>query len=304
MGKPSNAKPFARETTEGFLYSIDVSAGTINTYREALESFARWLGAKRRIDRPTLRAYKDWLKAHRAANTAATYLAALRRFFQYGVSEGLLSYNPMEGIKGVRRPRGHLRQDLSREELRALLNSVDRRTKLGKRDFAIINLMVRNGLRVIEIQRVNMGDLETRQGRKILRVLGKGRDARDEFVVLSEPTVQALLSYLACRKGSKKGLLSPREPLFVGVGGSNKHKRLTTRQINRRVNYYLKKAGVKTRKISPHSLRHSFVTLAIQSGASIVEAQIAARHRSIETTRTYFHEHDRLEAPIEDKIKI
>lgn len=281
------------------MHSIDVSAGTINTYREALESFVRWLGPTQNVDRPTVRAYKDWLKAHRAANTAATYLAALRRFFHYAVFEGLLSYNPLEGIKVVRRPRGHLRQDLSRDDICAVLNSIDRRTQLGKRDFAIINLMVRNGLRVIEIQRANAGDLEARQGRKILRVLGKGRDTRDEFVVLAEPTIQALRDYLACRKK-----LRPHEPLFVGVGGSNKNKRLTTRQINRRVNYYLKKAGVKTRRISPHSLRHSFVTLAIQSGASLIEAQIAARHRSIETTRLYFHEHDRLKAPIEDKIKI
>jgi len=299
MRKWSDAKLFAHETIEGFLHSIDVSAATANTYREALESFAHWLGPKRKIDRLTLRAYKEWLKAHRAANTAATYLAALRRFFQYALFEGLLSYNPLEGVKGVRRPRGHLRQDLSREEIRAVLKEIDRRTELGKRDFAMINLMVRNGLRVVEIQRANAGDLETRQGRKILRVLGKGRDTRDEFVVLAEPTVQALQDYLACRRK-----LRPHDPLFAGVGGSNTHKRLTTRQVNRRVNYYLKKAGVKTRKISPHSLRHSFVTLAIQSGASLIEAQIAARHRSIETTRVYFHEHDRLEAPIEDKIKI
>lgn len=298
MGKPSN-KLFTRETIEGFLGSIDVSTGTSRTYREALESFARWLGSTRKVDRLTVRAYKDWLKAHRAANTTATYLTVLRRFFQYCVSEGLSRDNPVEGIKGVRRPQGHLRQDLSRDEIRAVFDAIDRRTQLGKRDFAIINLMVRNGLRGIEIQRANVGDLETRQGRKILRVLGKGRDTRDEFVVLAKPTMQALQDYLACRKK-----LRPHEPLFVGVRGSNKNKRLTTRQINRRVNYYLKKAGVKTRRISPHSLRHSFVTLAIQSGATIIEAQIAARHRSIETTRVYFHEHDRLEAPIEDKIRI
>lgn len=299
MGKASNAKLFAHETIEGFLHSIDVSSATINTYRKALEGFALWLGPRRKPDRLALRAYKEWLKAHRAANTAATYLAALRRFFQYCVLEGLLSYNPLDGIKGVRRPRGHLRQDLSRAEIRAVLDVIDRRTQIGKRDFAMINLMVRNGLRVIEIQRANFGDLETRQGRKILRVLGKGRDARDEFVVLAEPTIQALQDYLSCRKK-----LRSHDPLFAGVGGSNIRKRITTRQVNRRVNYYLKKAGVKTRKISPHSLRHSFVTLAIQSGASLIEAQIAARHRSIETTRIYFHEHDRLEAPIEDKIKI
>jgi integrase/recombinase XerC/integrase/recombinase XerD len=152
---------------------------------------------------------------------------------------------------------------------------------------------------VIEVQRANVGDIESRQGRQILRVFGKGRDERDEFVVLTDPAIHAIQDFLSVRRA-----LKPHEPLFIGLGGRNYGKRLTTRTISRQVNAYMMKSGIKNKKISPHSLRHSFVTLAIQSGASIVEAQVAARHRSIETTRVYFHEHDRLDAPVEDKIEI
>ncbi len=287
---------------EDFVNSLDVNPSSIRTYREGLKNFLNWRNGRppeALVTPSEIKLYKEWLRQHHAANTVATYLVALRRFFQYCVAEGLYPENPVENVKGIRRPRGHLRQDISREGLRMLFDSVDRSTLMGKRDFAIMNLMARNGLRVIEIVRANVGDIENRRGRQILRIWGKGRDERDEFVVLAEPTVQALADWLAARGPAK-----PSDPLFVGVRARNKGRRLTTRQVNRIINRYLIKTGLKTEKISPHSLRHSFVTLAIQSGASIIEAQIAARHKSIETTRVYFHEHDRLESPTEDKIQI
>lgn len=290
------------ELIESFIDSLDVNPASTRTYREGLKNFLNWRNGKpphALVTQSEIKLYKEWLRQCRAANTVATYLVALRRFFQYCVAEGFYAENPVENVKGIRRPRGHLRQDISREGLRALFNSVDRSTLMGKRDFAIMNLMARNGLRVIEIVRANVGDIENRRGRQILRIWGKGRDERDEFVVLSEPTVQALEDWLVARGPAK-----PSDPLFVGVRARNKGGRLTTRQVNRIINRYLIKTGLKNEKISPHSLRHSFVTLAIQSGASIIEAQIAARHRSIETTRVYFHEHDRLESPTEDKILI
>jgi integrase/recombinase XerD len=287
---------------EDFINSLDVSPSSMRTYREGLKNFLNWRNGRPPeavVTQSEIKLYKEWLRQNRAANTVATYLVALRRFFQYCVAEGLYPENPVENVKGIRRPRGHLRQDISREGLRKLFDAVDRTTLMGKRDFAMITLMARNGLRVIEIVRANVGDIENRRGRQILRIWGKGRDERDEFVVLAEPTVHALEDWLAARGPAKSS-----DPLFIGVRARNKGGRLTTRQVNRIINRYLIKAGLKTEKISPHSLRHSFVTLAIQSGASLVEAQIAARHRSIETTRVYFHEHDRLESPTEDKIVI
>jgi site-specific recombinase XerD len=296
-----------QEASRRFLQSLDVSPNTVRTYREALKSFTRWLNDRSDppLDANTLKAYREWLKAQRAANTVLTYWVALRRFFQFAVAEGLLDRNPLEGMKGLRRPQGHLRRDLTRAELRAVFETIDRSTELGKRDFAMINLMVRGGLRVIEVQRANVGDLETRQGRKILRIWGKGRDERDEFVVLTGPAEQALLEYLACR-----GNPEPEAPLFARVANDNDERlrrgdqRLSTRHIRRRITHYLEQAGVKTDKTTAHSLRHSFVTLAIEGGASLVEAQAAARHRSIQTTMIYFHEHGRLENPVEDRIEI
>jgi len=294
-----------QEAIPAFLESLDVSANTVRTYREALKSFARWVGAHDGAEAEpspeTVRAYREWLKRERSANTVLTYWVALRRFFQYAVLNDLIQKNPVEGLKGLRRPRGHLRRDLTRSELRAVFDAIDTSTELGKRDYAMISLMARNGLRIIEVHRADVGDLDTRQHRRVLHIWGKGRDERDEFVVLARPTEDVLEDYLNTR-----GAMEANEPLFTKASGSNHNgdARLSTRHIRRRITHYFEQAGVKSDRISVHSLRHSFVTLAIEGGATLMEAQAAARHRSIQTTMVYFHEHGRLDNPIEDRIDI
>lgn len=284
-----------------FWRTLDLSPSTRRTYREALKNFFGWCRQMpaEAIGTETIRAYKEWLQTERAANTVSTYLVALRRYFAYLIEQGRLLSNPAQAFKGPRKSRGHLRSDLSRQEIRALLEAIDCLNPLGLRDFAMINLMVRGGLRLIEVQRANVGDIEAQQGRRILRIWGKGRAERDEFVVLTEPTERAIADYLATR-----GPLGPSDPLFASQGGRNGGGRLSRRTIRRRVTYYMQKVGVKRARVSAHSLRHSFVTLAIEGGASILQAQTAARHRSIQTTLVYFHEHGRLADPVEDKIRI
>ncbi len=300
-----------QKMTEAFFVKIDVTANTTRTYREALKTFYKWWESESHqpLTKETLRQFRDWLKESRAVNTLMTYSVALKRFFKFAVSQGFLDQNPMDDLKQVRRPSGHLRRDLTRVELRSVFDAIDRTGELGKRDFAMINLMARNGLRIIEVQRSNYGDLEQRLGRTILRVLGKGRDERDEFVVLSEVAEAALMDYLNCRNALKSS-----SPLFIRNTAQSRpskpgntqqvEARVSVRHIRRRVTGYFTKVGVKTPKTTVHSLRHSFVTLAIQGGASIIEAQAAARHRSVQTTMIYFHEHGRLDNPIEDRIKI
>ncbi|MFB6285266.1 MAG: tyrosine-type recombinase/integrase [Candidatus Bipolaricaulia bacterium] len=305
IGSEVSGVPAWQEAIPAFLNSLDVSSNTVRTYEEALKSFTRWLashdGTEAEPSPETVRAYREWLKGERSANTVLTYWVALRRFFQYAVVNDHIQKNPVEGLKGLRRPRGHLRRDLTRGELRAVFEAIDTSTELGKRDYAMINLMARNGLRIVEIHRANVGDLEARQHRQIMRIWGKGRDERDEFVVLAEPTEAALDDYLDTR-----GAAASNEPLFTKASGSSPQgeARLSTRHIRRRITRYFELAGVKTDRTSVHSLRHSFVTLAIEGGATLMEAQAAARHRSIQTTMVYFHEHGRLDNPVEDRIDI
>lgn len=288
---------------EEFFNSLDVSEGTIRTYREGLKSFFRWrkrMKYQGEIDQSQVQNYKKWLKESKSANTTSTYIVSLRRFLGFCVSVGKLATNPAENVRGVKRIRGHLKSDLSKQEIRKLFKSINRSTKIGKRDFAMVNLMVRCGLRLIELKRADVGDMEARNKRSILWIRGKGRDEKEEFVVLTQPSLEAVYDYLDTRLEK----LSKESPLFVGAGGKNRGERLTTRTIRRRVTKYLCEAGLKSDRITSHSLRHSFVTLAIEGGATIEKTRAAARHRSIATTQVYFHEHDRLKEPVEDKIDV
>lgn len=294
------------QAIEGFLAYVDVAATTARTYEAAIRHFMKWLDecsftpCLADLDEQIVKSFRTYLLRERAVNTAQTYMVALKQFCRYASRVGLLSRDPMDGLKGVRSPQGHLKRDLTCKELRTLFDAIDRNTEAGKLDYAMVNLMARNGLRIIEVHRGNVGDLETRQGRRILRVWGKGRDERDEFAVLSDTTEQVIDDYLSVRPS-----IRPSEPLFVNPRGSkNQGMRISTRHIRRRITRHMEAAGVKDVRTSVHSLRHSFITLAIESGASLLEVRAAARHRSVQTTLCYFHEHGRLENPIEDRIEI
>lgn len=281
-----------------FLVSVDVSETTKSTYEHGLRSFFNWFEDQNyRLEQPAIKAYKEYLQDKFAANTVSTYIVALRRFFDWAVNSGIFPYNPAENIKGAKSSRTHLREDLSLEEVKSVLGCIDSSDEMGARDRAIITLMVKNGLRISEVKNLNLGDLSTQSGRKVLYVKGKGRDEKDEFVVLSPETEKVLNRYLAYRENTIS-----TKPLFAGVGNRNHGGRLTAHGIGQRVYGYFKQAGIKRDKITVHSLRHSFVTLLISNGASLEKTRTAARHQSTETTRRYYHEHDRLTDPIEDKL--
>lgn len=289
-----------KKLRQRYLHSIDVAESTLNIYRKALWAFMKWREEQAytgKIDRAQVKEYRAWLRTKRAAGTVRMYFGTVKRFLQWCVDEGYLLRNPAQGLKSAKVSQGHTRANLTKEEIQKLFNIVDTGTLIGKRDLLIISLKARCGLRDIEIMRSNLSDLEERDGHLLLWVQGKGRDAKNDYVVLPEPAKEALYDYLEARKGAINS-----NALFVSLAQRNYGKRMTSRSVRRQVNRYLKEAGLKSDKITPHSLRHSFVTLAIESGIPIHKVQHAARHRSIATTQIYYHENNRLKEPVEEQI--
>lgn len=94
----------------------------------------------------------------------------------------------------------------------------------------------------------------------------------------------------------------PAEPLFTSHSNNSNHQRLTTRSISRVIHDYYRKAGIFSKRITPHSLRHTAITLALKGGATVQEAQTMARHKSINTTMIYAHNIERLIHAAEFKI--
>jgi len=282
-----------------FLAAQDIKEISKKAYQKGLEKFINWLLTEEvtQPDRQTILKFKSHLiDSELSANTVNSYLVAVKRFFAY--LEGIKKYpNIAKDIKGVKQPKIHLREALTVSQVKELLSQFDTSSLLGKRDFAIVNLMARTGLRTIEVIRANIEDIRQEGGEALLFVQGKGRDSKDSFVLLTEKALNPILAYLKAR-----GRPTPKEPLFASLSDRNKGKRLTTRTIRGLIKESLRKINVESNKLSAHSLRHSFATLSLRAGAPLIQVKEALRHASIETTQKYLHNIDRIEKGAERYI--
>ncbi|GIV60657.1 site-specific integrase [Rhodocaloribacter litoris] len=271
-------------------YLKNKSPETVGTYRRSLHEFERWFALQKRhggfrftVD--GVKAYKKYLMQTRGLHqvSVSTYLTALRRFCQYLVDIGLLAENPARSVKGNRRPTTHSRSVLTKTEIDALLEAVDTTTRLGKRDRAIIYMMLFAGLSEIEIVRADVQDLEQTLLGWFLRVQGKGHTIKDQQVPIDPPVMDAIRLYLDAR-----GRIRPEDPLFVSHGRRSEGQRLNTRSVRSRINGYLKTAGVKRRGVTPHSLTHTAALIWLNDGMSLEEVRRRMRHGTLETTMIYF----------------
>ena len=289
-----------------FILSHDISASSRVTYAHALGQFGRWC-SEQTIEKPTredILSYKLWVDEREWSSfTKAIYLVVVRQFFTW-LDDQRLYENVARGIKSARRfVKNHKKDSLPIESIKRLFDVVGRSTLQEKRDFAIINLLVRTGLRLKEISQAMLGDLEVAEDASKLWVHGKGRSGKDEFVLLTKEALQPIQNYID--QMADKGHQS--SPLFCSLSNRNYGKRLTTFSLSRMIKKYLRKACMNSKRISAHSLRHTFGVLAIQAGASLYEVQLAMRHMAPSTTEVYLGDIERLkrlEASPERKISI
>lgn len=269
-------------------YLEDKSDETVGTYRRTLNEFQRYIPLHKgsfRFMAEDVRAYKQYLTDTRELSevSVSTYLTGLRRFCQYLVDTGRLTENPAREVKGNRRPSSHSREVLTEQEIEQLFDSVDDSTRIGKRDTAIIYLMLYAGLSGIEIVRANVEDLEQTLMGWYLRVQGKGHTVKDEQVPVDEQVMEKIRIYLDAR-----GRRRPADPLFISHGHRSKGSRLNTRSIRSRINKHLKDAGIKRPGLSPHSLTHTAALIWLNDGMSVEEVKERMRHGTLETTMIYY----------------
>jgi integrase/recombinase XerC/integrase/recombinase XerD len=222
-----------------------------------------------------------------AAYTITAYLVVVRRFFAWTESKKIYP-NIAKTIKGKKRPTGFRKDPLTMEQTREVISGIDINTLHGKRDFAIINLLVRTGLRTIEIQRANIEDINQSGGVSKLHIQGKGRDTKDEYVLLTQSSLKPIMDYLQHREEAKD-----TDPLFTSISDRNNGKRMTTRSLSRIVKGALIDAGINSKRLTAHSLRHTAITTALLAGASLQEVKTMARHADINTTLIYSHNIER-----------
>jgi integrase len=278
-------------------------------YHYCLKKFLVWCGLQdpppTAVSRELVELYMQDLGKRNKPNGVKTHYKALRSFFAWSVEQGAPA-NPMEKIRSPKSMEGiHQRDALTDEEVIALLGTC-KDTPKGRRDRAMISLMAYCGLRQAEVLSSDLADIETRDGRAILWVLGKGRSGKEEYVVLSAPAETALRDWMAIRPGPAAGAI------FTSLQGERagirivkrgwQQKRIALNTVREMVKKRMRLVGINSPRKTTHSLRHSAITNAIRNGASPLEAMAMARHLDLKTTMTYYHEGDRLKRPAEDRI--
>lgn len=287
----SGALPIENRLSEGlferWIGYIDASPRTVDTYRKAIKHFLMYqISRCPNPDTPTrddVVNYRNELKETYKPTTVQLYMTAVKLFFQWTAQEGIYP-NIAEHIKGAKLDSTHKKDYLTSKQVQRLLESVDRSSFTGKRDYAILCLMVTTGLRTISVIRADIADLRTVGDDAVLYYQGKGHEEKADYVKLGDEVETAVREYLTERGAAEGGA-----PLFASAANKNSGERLTTRSISRIVKEQLKSAGFDSERLTAHSLRHTAATLNLLSGGTLEETQQLLGHTSVNTTMIYSH---------------
>jgi site-specific recombinase XerD len=272
-----------REQLAGAWLTAQLAENTRQAYQRDLHEYFAWCDGMKldalTATRPMLDLYRRWLaegehegrfhgKRSYADSTIARKLVVVSSFYEYCVGEvpHLVPTNPAKRVKRPKVADESMTPGLSADEVHALIAVAD---AYGTRESALVRLLVGTGLRVSEVVKADTGDLSVEQGRRVLLVTRKG--GKRARVQVPPGAARAIDRYLGYRKG----------PLFLGHDG--------LRMSRKQMAYYLQKlaaaAGIET--LSPHGLRHTAATLALNAGAPLRDVQVQLGHVDPKTTARY-----------------
>jgi len=283
-----------------YLQSQGRAPATIKGYRADLAAFSRWfeqsggealepqseafVGAVTPSD---IREYKQFLMTNKKASPATVnrHLAAIRAWIAWARANGLMDYNPANGIKDVEQQK-LAPQWLDKRQQAALLKELERdlaaaRTEAAKRqavrDQAMVILFLNTGLRVSELCGLELDDITLSERKGEIRVMGKGEKART--VPLNNTARSVLGEWLNLRPESRQS-----EAFVVQVFVGKKGEPITPSGVHRRLSELGRRAGV---DLSAHTLRHTFAKNLVDAGVTLEKVAALLGHSSLDTTRVY-----------------
>jgi len=272
---------------DAFINSQDVKLSSKNLYRRTLKQYFKWVYIANysldKISRNDIILYKQYLSIRLSSLTVASYITSVRKFYEWAESNKYY-LNVAKGIKSPKRKQQFKKQPLSILQSTTLLNLY-----LNKdlRNYAIVNLLLRTGIRTIELVRANVKDISLLGGKRVLLVQGKSKDDKDDFVLLTDKAYKPILNYLYTRTNIVTSEPFISEPLFTSRSNNSKGKKLTTRSISYIVKQGLKSIGLHDNCYTAHSLRHTTAVSILRAGGSLEKVQFTLRHINPATTQIY-----------------
>jgi integrase/recombinase XerC len=271
-----------KDSAAEFLRYLDLQRGasrhTLRGYATDLDEFRAFLsreglGDLADADARAIRAWLAWLHDRKLAKSSiARKLATVRSCFRYLARIGVVEFNPARQVRSPRLPK-RLPSFLPKDESKELLDAEVERSEAGLRDHALIELLYATGLRVAECCGLDLDDVDRRGG--AVRVMGKG--GKERVVPAGDVALGALDVWLSVR-GEGRGAL------FTNLRGG----RLGTRSVHRIVKRRARSAGI-DRRVTPHTLRHTFATHMLGEGADLRLIQELLGHSRLTTTQRYTH---------------
>jgi integrase/recombinase XerC len=276
-----------RRSIEEFLaylrHERNASSHTISSYGCDLGQLEAYLIEKkadwRSADNVVLRGFLGCLyEKKQKKSTIGRKLAAMRSFYDYCLKRRWIEKNPARVLARPRQDK-NVPTFLSEDEMAEFLDLPSSDKPLDLRDRAALELLYASGIRVGELVAVDLEDVGL--GERLVRVKGKGK--KERLVPFGKKAEAGLRAYLRARPDILKDRLG-QNALFLNYKGE----RLTSRSVERIVGKNIRRTAVK-RKISPHSLRHSFASHLLSRGADLRVIQELLGHASLATTQKYTH---------------
>ena len=284
---------------ENWLDSVDIKKNSKLAYKCGITNFLKWLNKNdvSVVDKKIILKYKNYLSDNYSSLTSNLYLMSIKSLYSY-LEENNISTNVAKKIKNFKVSKESRKSCFSIEQIKSILNSLEKTDDLSIRNYVLVSLLIRTGLRACEVSNANIEDLKVKNGMNVLYIKGKGHDSKDEFVVITKEMSDLLNKYLNTRKK-----YNSKSPLFASLSDKSIGGRLSPATISWIFKQILRAVGIDSHSLTLHSTRHTAITLSILAGADVLEVKNFARHKDINTTLKYIHSIDRIDKAPEKKIE-
>lgn len=285
---------FGDKVIEEFIRSRSANATTQGKYRRIIRLLLKYFAAKN-ITAPVeddINGYIGGLRAEKKSDyTIRLYSTVTKSFFAFLGRKGYYADIAADVKVKLRKSTTHNKKALSQNQAEQLISAIKGEDVISLRNKAIIALVLTTGMRTIEVERADVGDLTDEGDYYALAVQGKGHETKDEIVKVAPYVAKMIVNYL-----DKRGAVADTDPLFastsrnIGWVKNSYGNRYSAQSVGKMIKATMKSVGIDDKKITAHSTRHYAATTAIRNGVDLREVSAMLRHTSVNITMTYLHD--------------